>query len=421
MRKGSFISEIDAAVSTDPRWALLQRIASSQQFRNSMRLKEFLLYVGECAIRDSPKDVTEQQIGIHVFQRPPGYNSSEDSIVRTHARLLRRKLDEYFSGEGAHEEIIIEIPKGHYLPVFQPHEQHFSVPHPVEPPPLREEIYVAPAAPIVYEPALARRAKIWLAIAVCFLVILLAANIWPGQSKSRAVESGMETLWGPFLSESQPLVIYSNALFVGDSKNGFQVAPAETVADSNQSVREDGSLLYTGTGAVMAIHQLTQLFDAHHATFILKRSHLVTWDDARSTNLIFIGSRAQNPALNMLPSMNDFILLADPDSAGFINDHPKPGEPKLYSRPRYFFSKDYAVLSLLPGLQQGKWILIFSGVSTLGTEAAVEYACRPDDVAALLRAASFKNGEIRPFEALLETTIVGGVPMEARLVTIRTH
>ena len=171
----------------------------------------------------------------------------------------------------------------------------------------------------------------------------------------------------------------------------------------------------------MAIHQLTQLFDAHHASFILKRSLLVTWDDARSTNLIFIGSRAQNPALTMLPSTNDFTLLVDPDSAGFINNHPKPGEPKAYSRPRNFFSKDYAVLALLPGLQQGKWILVFSGVSTLGTEAAVEYACRPDDVAALLRAASFNKGEIRPFEALLETTIVGGVPMEARLVTIRTH
>lgn len=421
--KASFILEIDAAVSKDPRWALLQRVASSEQFRSSTRLREFLLYVGECAIRNSPKDATEQQIGIHIFHRSPGYNSSEDSIVRTHARLLRRKLGEYFSGEGAHEEIIIEIPKGHYLPVFQPAGKHYSDPHPVEPPPLREEtsIPITAAAPTASKVAQGRSAMIWLAISACSLIILFAATIWMGRSKSRAVESGMETLWGPFLSGSQPLVIYSNALFVGDSNNGFHVAPAETETSPSQPLRESGTLLYTGTGAVMAIHQLTQLFDAHHASFILKRSLLVTWDDARSTNLIFIGSRAQNPALTMLPSTNDFTLLDDPDSAGFINNHPKPGEPKAYSRPRYFFSKDYAVLALLPGLQQGKWILVFSGVSTLGTEAAVEYACRPDDVAALLRAASFKNGEIRSFEALLETTIVGGVPMEARLVTIRTH
>lgn len=425
MRKASFIPEIDAAVAKDPRWALLQRVASSEQFRGSVRLREFLLYVGECAIRDSPKDATEQQIGIHVFHRPPGYNSSEDSIVRTHARLLRRKLGEYFSGEGAHEDRIIEIPKGHYLPVFLPVRKHG--PLAVDTPPLRRkmsassEISIAPAAPDVSKPPLRKAAKIWFTTALCSIVILLAAIAWRGRSKPQTVPSGMETLWGPFLSGSPPLVIYSNALFIRDSRNGFQVATDEPGTDANQPLRESGTFLYTGTGAVMAIHQLTQLFDAHHSAFILKRSLLVTWDDARSTNLIFIGSRSQNPALTMLPAMNDFTLLLDPDGAGFINDHPKPGEPKLYSRPRYFFSKDYAVLALMPGLQPGKWILVFSGVSTLGTEAAVEYACRPEDVSALWRAASFKNGEIRPFEALLETTIVGGVPMEARLVTIRTH
>lgn len=214
-------------------------------------------------------------------------------------------------------------------------------------------------------------------------------------------------------------MIYSNALFQGDSKNGLRLAPAETT--TNQPVPDHFIDHYTGIGEVASVYNLTRLFDAHHATFVLKRSLLVTWDDARLRNLIFIGSRAENPALKMLPSTSDFTMVEGTDSASFVNHHPKPGEPALYSRPDYPLTKDYAVLALLPGVQQGKWILIFSGLTTLGTQAAVEYAARPEDVAALLHAASFKKGEIRPFEAVLETTIVGGVPMETKLVSIRTH
>lgn len=66
----------------------------------------------------TPEEATEQQVGIYVFQRRPGFNTSEDSIVRSQARLLRMKLSDYFAAEGASEGIRIEIPKGCYLPEF---------------------------------------------------------------------------------------------------------------------------------------------------------------------------------------------------------------------------------------------------------------------------------------------------------------
>src|ERR1700761_2924155 len=108
--------------SIDPRLTLTERVVASNLFRGSLRLREFLLYIANCALTESPEAATEQQIGVHVFQRAPGYNSSEDSIVRTHARLLRQKLAEYFSTEGAAEPLIIEVPKGHYLPIFRARE-----------------------------------------------------------------------------------------------------------------------------------------------------------------------------------------------------------------------------------------------------------------------------------------------------------
>jgi hypothetical protein len=51
----------------------------------------------------------------------------------------------------------------------------------------------------------------------------------------------------------------------------------------------------------------------------------------------------------------------------------------------------------------------------------VEFASRPDSAAELLKAATGPDGKVQPFEALLETTIIGGVPLEVRLVTIHVH
>ncbi len=227
----------------------------------------------------------------------------------------------------------------------------------------------------------------------------------------------MDTLWHPFFADDPPLVIYSNAMFVGDSKTGLRYATS-----ANPQIPPESYIdTYTGIGEVASIYQLTRLFDAHHARFILKRSLLVTWDEARLKNLVFIGSTAENPSLRVLPATTDFTMMTGPDFAGIVNHHPKPGEPATYTRPEHPLNKDYAILALLPGVQQGKWILVLSGLTTYGTQAATEYMSHPDTVAALLHAGILQNGAVHPFEAVLETTVAGGVPMETRLVTARIH
>lgn len=407
-------SEMPPSLVDDPRWALVQRVAQSAPFRTSNRLKEFLLYAAGCALRDAPDEVTEQQIGMHVFHRAAGYNSSEDSIVRTHARLLRQKLTTYFAEEGANEELIIEIPKGHYLPVFR------SVGKPASEPPSLDAL---PSDPDLHSPAphggkrrkRVRSVLITLAIFVCLLVVGTAGRHWRTVSAS----SSLETFWRPFFHADAPLVIFSNATFLGTAQNGLRYATAED--RKNPAMANELIDTYTGIGEASAIYDLTKLFDAHQANFVLKRSQLVTWDEAKLRDLIFIGSQAENPALQALPSISDFSVLTNGITTGIVNHHPKPGEPRVYTRPEHPLTSDYAIIALLPGLQSGKHIVVMSGMTTLGTQAAVEYLCRPDDVRALLRLVSTPRGEIRPFEAVLKTTILDGVPMETRLVTIRVH
>ena len=98
---------------------LVHRVASSATFEKSPRLRAFFLHVCRCALENKPEEATEQQIGIHVYDRSPGYNPNEDNVVRTAARSLRMKLEHHFANEGKDEPVIIAIPKGRYLPVFE--------------------------------------------------------------------------------------------------------------------------------------------------------------------------------------------------------------------------------------------------------------------------------------------------------------
>ena len=396
---------------------LIERVVASSQFKGSLRLREVLYYIAGCALKDTPEAATEQQIGVHVFDRAPGYNSSEDSIVRTHARLLRQKLAEFFSTEGVAEPIIIEVPKGHYLPVFRPRDAEPRLVGPATSP------EVVPSAPPDAPPArnhVSRQKSAFLRLAFGLVMVLalagsgfLLAKHW---SRPVPNKTDIEAFWAPFLSGDPPVVIYSNTRFVGDSKTGLRYAPPGGIA-ANQPVVDH----YTGIGELAAVYELTRLFDAQRATFILKRSQLVTWDEAKSRNLMFLGSPAENPSLNTLPSLADFTMVADASSAGFANNHPRPGEPSLYSRPEHPLTMDYAVIALVPGMQSGKHTLIFSGLTTLGTQGAVEYATRKETVAELVKQITTPTGEIRPFEALLAIPLEGGVPLQGKLLSIRVH
>jgi len=113
---------------------LVQRVASSTTFEKSPRLRAFFLHVCRCALDNKPESATEQQVGVCVYDRPPGYNPNEDNIVRSQARLLRMKLEHHFANEGKEEVIVITIPKGRYLPVFETRAEEPVVLHALTPP-----------------------------------------------------------------------------------------------------------------------------------------------------------------------------------------------------------------------------------------------------------------------------------------------
>ena len=83
----------------DPRWCLAQRVVAESHFSRSTLLSNFLLFIVAETIEGRANEITEHQIGVQVFDRPTGYRTIEDNIVRNYARQLRRRLAEHFAGE----------------------------------------------------------------------------------------------------------------------------------------------------------------------------------------------------------------------------------------------------------------------------------------------------------------------------------
>jgi Tol biopolymer transport system component len=109
---------------------LLENVLSSPQFVRSQRMCRFLKLLAERANQGNPEPLKETEIGVVVFDREVGYDPKLDSIVRTEANRLRRKLSEYYAGEGRSCENRLHLPLGRYelevhrnlqpLPAIQP-------------------------------------------------------------------------------------------------------------------------------------------------------------------------------------------------------------------------------------------------------------------------------------------------------------
>jgi hypothetical protein len=210
------------------------------------------------------------------------------------------------------------------------------------------------------------------------------------------------------------MVIYSNAPFITAKDSGLRYADSGHESNSGQLPIDH----YTGIGEVQSVFHITRLFERRGMNFGLKRSSLVTWDDAKHRNLIFLGSAAENMALRVLPQARHFSLA--PGAASIVNHQPQADEPDTYQRASDPIARDYAIIALWPGLLPGRNAIVFAGLTTLGTQAAVEYACDAEAVAELLPHV-IQGGVVRPFEAVVEASIAGGVPLGAHLVAIRVH
>jgi len=145
----------DRSAPPDEVRAQIERILCSQTLSGSDQLKRLLRLVVERTLDGQPELLKEYSLGLDVFQRPPDYDPKVDPIVRVQAGRLRSKLIEYYASEGAHDSLVIRIPKGAYVPVFGARDS------------------AAPAPDMK-----SRRQRVWLAAAGLAVLVVVLVVLW---------------------------------------------------------------------------------------------------------------------------------------------------------------------------------------------------------------------------------------------------
>lgn len=400
----------------------IEKLIKSHSLRSSESLCKLLRYLAEHSLDHPGIALKEYQIATEVLGRPPGFDPQSDSTVRVQAGRLRVKIAEYYANEGIDDPIVVEVPKGSYALTF-----HLRAP----------KLGGQATSPLLLEPVthkteIAPLNRGWVITIAVFSVllaaslsttaILLSQRLRSPAASAQPAPAAYEIFWNRFLTgPTQPWVIFSNGSFVGRPETGMRYF---NPASDTRTVILDH---YTGVGEVLAIHELDHVFALLGRPIRVKRGALFSLDDAKNNDLIFVGSPSENLTLLDVPGTKEFVfhrLESGPRKGDLsvLNVHPQAGEPKTFlgSPADQPTTEDYALISLLPGLDPSRSILILAGDTTFGTQAAVEYVCREDSVKELLRRLKVSKPEdLKPFEALLHVKIVHGVPVVTELIAVR--
>jgi adenylate cyclase len=113
------MQQIDCGASPEEIRAQAQKILASEGFVRCRRMQRFLEFVVAEALAGRAGQLGEYAIGVAVFDRGEDFEPALDPIVRNDARRLRSKLSEYYrAATHAGDRVVIEVPKGGYVPVF---------------------------------------------------------------------------------------------------------------------------------------------------------------------------------------------------------------------------------------------------------------------------------------------------------------
>ena len=97
--------------------AQLNTILSSEVFSRSQQLRRFLSFIVEQTLAEQGHTLKESVLAHELYGKGTDFDGGTDPVVRVDARRLRDKLREYY--ESRSDPIVVSLPKGSYVPVFE--------------------------------------------------------------------------------------------------------------------------------------------------------------------------------------------------------------------------------------------------------------------------------------------------------------
>jgi hypothetical protein len=444
------------------RRALVKRILASSSFAKSNRLSEFLKYVCALAEKGRFDDIHEQNIGSAVFGRMRDYDPAVDSIVRSHASRLRHRLKEYFEHEGSNEPLILKIPRGSYIPVFElrsnwnevqqsspinavPILAEEAIPHAeANIPTDKASLLPAPAevsieTPHTQAPYLKAVKRLKIALAAAGMVILILVFLLlrtPTASRPSAEDAAMKNpLWKQFLAGTAKTAVVSSdsGLVMYQHLTGRSVSLASYMSGdylkqtSSETVPEDvvkkfGTRRYTPVVDLHVLDRITRIFGERRDRLSFHYARDLRLEDIKQGNTILLGTSESDPWVQLFePSLN-FLFQDDllHDKAQMLNRHPAPDEALHYdSTPQDPTPTIYGVVAYRPNLQGSGQVLILEGQTMAGTQTAADFVFDDSYLLPFLKKVMRPDGSIPYFELLLRSRSFSGQSSHIDLVAYR--
>ncbi|HEY0097336.1 MAG TPA: hypothetical protein VGB76_00160 [Pyrinomonadaceae bacterium] len=438
----------------------LEKVLHSRTLQNSESLKAFLRFVVEKTVADEDVLLKEYTIATEVFGRNGDYDPRIDSVVRVQAGRLRTKLQEYYTTEGKADPVIIDLPKGHYHPVF-------NCPHP--PAAIETATGVTADSQTTTEAARAAdaqaqagsahargrgRALTFLLAALVVVLVVAVAALYNSNRELRRQASNADAaldpadfkaVWSPFISDPEsPLLVLSNPTvyrFLNEAdpdsleQRAIQLTPEQTRSlvdapefrgqwtggDSPRLIPSLG--MYTGMGEAIGLYRLTDLFRTAQKTILLRQSRHASAADLKYRNVILLGSIYVNEWTRRLPTVESFNYTF---SATIENRDPQAGEEREY-KPQFNpqtgeLTVDYALITVKPNVSGEHAVMTLAGIFSEGTEAAAEFVTTRNHLAVLgqrLRQLGGQNAPPKYYQALLKVEVENGTPTTITLLSLR--
>lgn len=407
----------DQVISSEEKQQALSSVLDSNTFARSDQLKSFLKYVCEMEIEGDAEKLNEYLIGVEALGRGSDYSPTEDSIVRSRAHALRKKLQEFYHDEKPDAPVWIDLPKGSYRPHFFKNSPQLIKDNPsakLDALPLNEQ--PTPATQISGSPKYYRVGSLLLAFltgafltGVAFVVLFRLPYSQPIQRPlTPQVHPALREFWGPLLDTNANVLISvatpAHLLlrnYDGQPAQRLQLLqPVPEFPDYYEWYRlrhpiTFGSKLYMhpihnsplwgdAAGAMAAVQTLT----AANASFEIEPERVLHFYLLRNRNLIIFGKPEYSSFVARLLQRLNFNVSYDPALRDYVivNREPRATEPKVFSSKQDGSDPEWEVFGLITVLpsegspDSKQRTLIFSGTDSAATAAAAEFFSSPKNL-----------------------------------------
>jgi hypothetical protein len=395
----------------DARRPLIERIAASRHVSRSARLRDLLLYLADRVLEDEAAEIHEQEVGRKVFGRPAGYDTATDNIVRVHASMLRKRLEQYFSAEGAGEPLILEIPKGNYALVF------------------RERPETQPEAePPSPEPSRVVEWRLWALAVLALLFACSTAYLLLRQSAGAVAQSTVRQFWAQVFQPGRTTDIVLDDAAVGL----YQELTGKTVPLSNYFDRSYLRNLEEQTEASVVLRRhssaasagfLWRLFQVAGATQRLTPPRFArdySFRELKANNAVLLGNSRNNPWVQAFEPNLGLRWVYDKASGVYYPMDTWDADKKYPPAASGDAHEGYFAISLVPNLGHAGTVLIVAGTGGSAINAGTDFLADEQAVSSLKRTLGTAKKDGFPyFEALIRVKGRSALPREATIVVCR--